>query len=358
MSEKLSYELIEKLPKSELHCHLDGSLRVSTIIDLAKDQDVKLPYEDEDKLRDYLTVNDNNPSLLEYLKGFEITTSVLQSYDSLERTAYELAIDSSKENIRYLEVRFSPILHVNRGLKLTEVTDAVLKGLKRAENEVNIKTGLIICAMRSQPPRNSIRLAELAVAFKNRGVVGFDLAGDEANYPAKTHSEAFELILKNNVNCTLHAGEAYGPISIHQAIHDCGAHRIGHGVRLREDGDLLNYVNDHRIPLELCITSNVQTKSVKSLKEHPILFYYDYGLRITINTDNRLMSNTNTSKELYLAAKYFDFDLTDIGNIIINGFKSAFINYADKKQILGNALKELRELGYDSDYLKYSSQVC
>ncbi len=357
MSQKLSEDFLRELPKTDLHCHLDGSLRVSTIIELAEDLGVKLPYTDEKKLRDYLVVANDCKSLLDYLKGFAVTTSVLQTQEGLTRAAYELGKDAAAENVRYLEVRFAPNLHLDRGLKPTQVVEAVINGLKKAEKEEDLKTGLILCAMRNQTPKNSIRLAELAVAFKNRGVVGFDLAGDEANYPAKEHSQAFDLILKNNVNVTLHAGEAYGPISIHQAIHDCGAHRIGHGVRLREDGGLLNYVNDHRLPLELCVTSNVQTKSVRSLAEHPIHFYYDYGLRITVNTDNRLMSNTSVTRELAIIAEHFDFDLNDIGNIIINGFKSSFISYADKKQLLMKTLEELRDFGYDSDYLKSSTET-
>src|SRR5256885_12023592 len=173
-------------------------------------------------------------------------------------------------------------------------------------------------------PEPSSRLAELCVAYKTRGVIGFDRAGAGVNSPAKDHKDAFQLILKNNVNCTAHAGEAFGPESIAQAIHYLGAHRIGHGTRLREDGDLLNYVNDHRIPLEVCLSSNVQTGAVPDLASHPLRFYFDYGLRVTINTDNRLITGTNVTKELVQANKILGLSLEDITTLLISGFKSAF----------------------------------
>jgi adenosine deaminase len=177
------------------------------------------------------------------------------------------------------------------------VVQAVLEGLALAERRHDIKTGVILCGIRHISPEESNRLADLTVAFKNRGVVGFDLAGTEADFPAKKFKDTFGRVLANNINCTLHAGEAFGPQSIHQAIHLCGAHRIGHGVRLIEDGDLVNHVNDHRIPLEMCVSSNLQTGAVKRLEDHPIRMFYDLGLRVTVNTDNRLVTNTTLSEE-------------------------------------------------------------
>jgi adenosine deaminase len=345
---KLTKKLALALPKTDLHVHLDGSLRVETIIDLAKQQNINLPHMEADALGRYLKVGLDCPSLVDYLKGFDVTLSVMQTYDSLKRVAYELAEDSAKENVRYLEVRYSPILHTKQGLPLTDIVEAVLDGLKEAEQHLNIRTGVIICGIRNINPQTSMVLAELACAYKNRGVIGFDLAGAEENFPAKDHQEAFSLILKNNINCTLHAGEAYGPESIHQAVHYCGAHRVGHGTRLKEDGDLLNYVNDQRIPLEICLTSNVQTKAAKSFETHPMRFYYDYGVRVTINTDNRLISGTTMTDELLLAAKYCQFDLVDIRAILLNGFKSAFINYHDRKILIKAALDEIDDLIADA----------
>lgn len=341
---KISKKLAHQLPKTDLHLHLDGSLRVETILELAEEQGIKLPKTNEKDLREYLQVGLDCESLVEYLKGFDVTLSVMQTYEALKRTAFELAEDCAKENIRYIEVRYSPILHRQKGLALTEIVEAVLEGLKDAERIYNIRTGVILCGIRNINPETSMLLAELTCAYKGRGVIAFDLAGAEENFPAKDHQEAFSLILQNNINCTLHAGEAYGPDSIHQAVHYCGAHRIGHGTRLREDGDLLNYINDQRIPLEICLTSNIQTKAAKSFENHPMRFYYDYGIRVTLNTDNRLISNTTMTDELLLAAKYYDFDLIDLRAILLNGFKSAFVNYHDRKILIKSALEEIDEL--------------
>jgi adenosine deaminase len=341
---KLKREFIEKLPKTDLHVHLDGSLRISTIIELARKQNVALPADNENDLKKFVCCGKDCKSLDEYLKAFEVTLSVMQTEKALKRTGYELAEDAAKENIRYMEVRYSPILHTQKGLKLTTISDAVLSGLAKAEKDFNIKTGVIICGIRNMDPETSLKLAELAVAYKNKGVIGFDLAGAEYNHPAKAHKEAFYLALNNNINITIHAGEAYGPGSIHQALHYCGTHRIGHGTRLIEDGDLLNYVNDHRIPLEICITSNLDTKSVKNIKNHPLSFYLDYGLRVTLNTDNRLVSNTTLTDEYMLAINGLNIDYSEVKNIIINGFKSAFIPYRERVILINNALAEMEAL--------------
>lgn len=328
-------------PKTDLHCHLDGSMRIPTIIELAKEYNVTLPCHDEEGLRKILMCGARVKSLEKYLEAFGVTLPVLQDKDAIKRAAFELAEDAAKENIWYLEVRFSPILHTQKKLRYSEIVDAILEGLEEGRKKYNIMTGVIICAMRDRHPSESKMLAELCVAYKNRGVVAFDLAGAEMDNPPKNHIEAFSLVLSNNINCTIHAGEAYGPSSIAQAIHYCGAHRIGHGTRLAEDGDLLNYVNDHRIPLEVCLTSNLQTNSVDSLAHHPFRFYLDYNLRVTLNTDNRLMSNTTMTDELLLAAKQYDLTLDEIKDIIIYGFKSAFLSYRDKVRMLKAALQKL-----------------
>ena len=338
---KITEDFIKELPKPELHCHLDGSLRLETIIDIAEKEKVFLPTKDKDELKKIVTVTKPGISLNNYIKKFEIPLAVLQTPEALSRAAFELAEDAYKENVLYLEVRYSPILHTKKGMTPMETVDAVLDGLKKAEEEFKIKTGVIICGIRSISPEVSYSLAELAVAFKYRGVVGFDLAGVEENFPAKDHKDAFALILLNNINTTLHAGEDYGPESIHQAIHYCGAHRIGHGVRLKEDGDLLNYVNDHRIALEVCLTSNIHTGSVKDYESHPFKFYYDFGLRVTLNTDNRLISNTTLTKEYMIAHKYYGFQIRDFKEIIINGFKSAFMHHRERTRLIKQIAEEL-----------------
>ncbi len=349
----ITKELIQKMPKAELHCHLDGSLRPATMIDIAKREEIELPTYDEEELRQMLMAGDHFTSLEDYLKPFDYTTSVLQSSEALERATYELAEDCANENIRYLEIRFAPILHINRGLKLTDVVDAVLDGKKRAESNLNIRIGIILCSLRHNDPAESYLAAELAVGYKNRGIVGFDLAGAEKDYPAKDHKEAFYLIVNNNINTTVHAGEGYGPESIHQALHYISANRIGHGTRLRENGDLFNYVNDHRVPLEMCITSNIQTRAVQNWESHPVKFYFDMGLRVTINTDNRLISNTTLSDEYMIAVERYGFTKEDIKDIVINGFKSGFLPYHEKRQMLKSILQELEELGFTTcnDYM-------
>ncbi len=339
---KISEDVIKALPKTDLHCHLDGSLRIETVLELAEDQGVKLPADNVDDLKEIMQAGrGKNKSLADYLKVFDLTLSVMQTASAIERVAFELAEDQWNDGVRLLEVRFSPVLNIEQGLTLIETIEATKAGLHRAELKYGIITGIIVCGIRSIGGATSLTLAELAVAFKNRGVVGFDLAGQEENYPAKDHMEAFYLTLNNNLNLTIHAGEAYGPESIHQAIHYCGAHRIGHGTRTREDGDLLNYINDHRIPLEMCITSNVQTGSVSSFESHPIKTYYELGLRVTINTDNLLVSDTTVTKEFMVANKYYGFEMDDFKEIIIYGFKSAFIPYNEKKKLVREVVEEL-----------------
>ncbi|HET7788052.1 MAG TPA: adenosine deaminase [Myxococcales bacterium] len=337
-------ELLHALPKTDLHCHLDGSLRLRTLLELAEQQGVRLPADTEDGLARAMKLGQHHGSLEEYLKGFDITLSVMQTEDALYRTAYELAIDAAAENCRLIEVRYAPVLHLQKGLKPTVVVEAVLEGLRAATRETGILAGVLVCGIRNMSPDTSLRLAELSVAYKNRGVLGFDLAGAEHGNPAKDHQEAFQLILNNNINCTVHAGEAYGPPSIAQALHYCGAHRIGHGVRLREDGDLLNYVNDHRIPIECCPSSNVQTGAVLDMASHPFKFYLDFGIRVTINTDNRLITNTSVTKELWVVSRQFGLTASDIRNILVAGFKSAFLTFHDRSQLVRKAQNEMDEV--------------
>jgi adenosine deaminase len=337
----LPLELFQKLPKADLHVHLDGSLRLETIIDLAGRDGIELPSTDPEELGRAMNLGRNCGSLVEYLKAFDVTLKVLQTEEALARVAFELGEDAARENVRYMEVRYSPMLHVRRGLKLTSVVEAVLSGLRAARDAYGIESNVIVCGIRNISAESSLEMAELAVAYKGRGVVGFDLAGAEYDHPAKHHRSAFQLVRDNNINCTIHAGEAYGPESIAQAIHVCGAHRIGHGCRLREDGDLLHYVNDHRIPLEVCPSSNVQTGAVKDISRHPLKLYYDLGLRVTVNTDNRLVTNTTVSRELWQCHAKMGMPLEDVKAIIMSGFKSAFLPFHVKQAMLRGVAEEL-----------------
>jgi len=344
---RLTFEAIQRLPKTDLHVHLDGSLRISTILDLARKNNVKLPADEPEGLARAMHCGENTGSLVKYLEAFDVTLMVLQTQDALFRAAYELAQDAAAENVRYMEVRYAPLLHTRRGLSHTRVVEAVLDGLRAAQIDHRITSNVIICGIRNISPESSLEMAELAVAYKGRGVTGFDLAGAEYDHPAKKHKEAFALIRKNNINITIHAGEAYGPESIEQAIHVCGAHRIGHGVRLREDGDLLHYVNDHRIALECCPSSNVQTGAVKDLATHPLKLYHDLGLRVTVNTDNRLITDTTVSKELWLAHTKMGLSLQDLKQIVLNGFKAAFLPYHERRGMLRAIAKELADFEHE-----------
>ncbi len=336
-----SREFLHKLPKTDLHVHLDGSLRPKTIIELAKKNDIFLPSFEEEELGRTLTVQGKVDDLPKYLEKFDITLSVMQDKEALRRTAFELAEDAANDNVRYMEVRYSPILHQSKGLELTDIVDAVLEGLQEAERHFKIRTGVIICGIRSINPKTSELLANLTVQYKGKGVVAFDLAGAEANNPAKDHVRAFYIARNKNINTTLHAGEAYGPESIHQAIHYCGAHRIGHGTRLIEDEDLLNYVRDHRIPLEMCPLSNVQTQTVPDLESHPIKHFLDRQMRVTLNTDNLLISGTSMTNELKLVSDAFDLSYKQVTKLLLNGFKSVFLPFDEKVEIYQAAKAEL-----------------
>jgi adenosine deaminase len=340
---EVTRDLLHRLPKAELHVHLDGSLRAGTLLELAAEYGKPMPADDPDALRDHMHVKDAR-NLVEYLARFETTLSVMQTADALERIAFELAEDLAGENVRYAEIRYSPILNTREGLPLTEAVDAPLRGLARAERELGIRTAIIICGIRNMEPETSRDLADLTVAYKDRGVVAFDLAGAEYNYPAKKHKDAFFTVINKNMAATIHAGEAYGAESIHQALHYCKANRIGHGTRLFEDADLMRYVDDFRIPIEICLTSNVQTRAVTSFEEHPLRMYYDRGLVLSLNTDNRLMSATTVSEEYWRAHRYLGFTWDELVDLCLMGFDSAFLHRSEKLEMLEGVRAEIASL--------------
>lgn len=326
-------------PKAELHCHLDGSLRLATMLDLAEQQDKLnlLPATTEDGLREILREIDDAETLEDYLAWFGYTIPLMQSADALHRIAYELAEDNAAENVRYLEVRYGPILHTEEGLSLDEVNDAVLAGLRDAERDFGIKTGVIVCGLRDRYESASLAQAELASRYRGRGVVAFDLAGGEAGNPPEMHGAAFYHARKQLLAITLHAGESYGPASIRQALFKCGAHRIGHGVTLRQDPDLMQYVIDRQIPLEMCPTSNVQTHVVTSYETHPIREYVEAGVAVTVNTDNRLFSHTTVTDELWLVHERCGVGAEALREIALNGFRHAFLPWHEKQALLAEA---------------------
>ena len=283
-------------------------------------------------------------SLEDYLERFEVTVSVMQTADAIERIAYELGIDAAADGVRYLEVRNAPILNSRGKLEMGEALEAQIRGLERAEREVGIIARSIVCSLRQLPPETSLELAQLAVAYRNRGVVAFDLAGGEAGYPASAHGDAFVYARKNNLAVTIHAGEGDGARSVRDAVHKCGADRLGHATRLIEDPDLTQYVNDRRIGLEICLTSNVQTHAAKSYETHPLRNYFDRGMNVTLNTDNRLMSGTTLTDEYVYASRHLDFNLDELCTLALNGFESAFLPWEQRVKLLNEVSQEMASL--------------
>jgi adenosine deaminase len=346
---KLDRAVLQSLPKVLLHEHLDGVLRPQTVIELAKSNDYdQLPTQNPEELARWFHQGANQGSLPKYLEGFAHTIAVMQTEEALERVAYEQAEDLSHDGVVYFETRFAPLFHTRKGLTHQQVVSAVLKGLERGRKDFGVSSGLIICAMRNMDV--SLEMAELAVDFRQRGVVGFDLAGEEGGYPPKKHVDAFHYIQRQNFNITVHAGEGFGKESIWQAIQYCGAHRIGHGTRLVDDiavtdgkvvklGDLAQYVLDKRIPLEICLLSNVHVGAARSLAEHPFKLFYQEKFRVTLNTDNRLMSNTSMTKEFEAARDTFGLTMDDFEKITINAMKSAFLPYDRRCEFIYSVIK-------------------
>lgn len=322
------------LPKTDLHIHLDGSLRPQTLIELARERRAPLPTTDPDALAEFMRISDAR-GLEDYLTRFEITLTVMQDAEAIERIAYELAVDAAAENVWYMETRFCPALCTHRGLDSHRVVEAALRGFRRAEAETGIRCAIIVCALRSLDPADSYEMARVAVDFKNAGVVAFDLAGREAGHPPSEHLEAFKFAAEANLAVTIHAGEAYGPPSIHEAVHLCGARRIGHGTRLLEDPDLMAYINDFRIPLEICLTSNVQTRVADDYATHPLARYLHEGLILCLNTDNRLMSGTTVTDEFWMAHVHLGLSWTRLVDLTLMGFDSAFLPHTDKEEMVG-----------------------
>ena len=346
-----SRDLVHRAPKVLLHEHLDGGLRPATVLELARDGGYdELPETEVGPLADWFHAGAARGSLGLYLEGFRHTIAIMKTSEALERVAFEFVEDMAEDNVVYAEVRFAPHFHTSGDLGLDAVMHAVLRGLRRGSEEFNIGVGLIVCAMRNEPADLSHKLAELAVAYRERGCVGFDLAGEEAGHPANEHVRAFQFAKRQNFAITIHAGESFGPESIWQALQYCGAHRIGHGTRLIEDivvydgkviklGSLAQYVLDNRIPIEVCLSSNVHTGATPSLEQHPFRVFMDQGFRVTLNTDNRLMSRTTQTDEYLLAVEHFGCSFADLEKISLNAMKSAFAHYDQRVEFIFDRIK-------------------
>jgi len=329
----ISDALLRRIPKAELHCHLDGSVRPTTLLDLGREYGVPMPETSANALAHHMYVRDAR-HLEDYLTRFDVTLGVMQSERALERISFELGEDAAADGVRYIEVRFAPVLNQRWGMSLEEAVEASLRGLARAQAAHGIVGRIIVCGLRHLSPDVSLELARLAVAFQGKGVVGFDLAGGEAGHPASAHRAAFLHAREHGMFCTCHAGEGAGPESVADAVHVCGAQRIGHGTRLIEDPRLTDELAKNGIAIEACLTSNVQTHAAKDYESHPLRAYFERGMRVTLNTDNRLMSGTTLIAEYAHAAKELEFSLDELCTLARNGFESAFLPDDERRALL------------------------
>jgi len=336
-------ELIARLPKAELHTHLDAALRPATMIELARAARFELPAWEPEALRRFMVVRDAT-SLEDYLARFEYTIPLLQIPEAIERVSYEMVEDAARDNIRYLEVRYCPWLSRRQGLGMERALEAELAGLAQGERDFGVVTRVINCSLRHYDPEVSLEIARLSVAYRDQGVVGFDLAGGEAGRPAGAHAKAFDVAVEGCLGITVHAGEAAGAESIAEALHRCHADRIGHGTRLHEDPRLRDYVRDRRITLEINMSSNVQTRAVANVAAHPVRQYFDAGLAVTLCTDGWLMSGVSLTEEYWLAHTQLGFTREEIDRMILQGFEGGFLPWPQRRELIGRVAAELRAL--------------
>ena len=339
----LTRELIQRLPKAELHNHLDGSLRPETMIDLARREKIELPATSPQQLRQFMLV-DNARNLEDYLQRFDITIALLQTPEAIERVAYEMVEDAARDNLRYLEVRYCPELSRRQGLTLDQVIEAEVRGFGRGERDFGVVARVINCSLRHYDPAVSSEIARCSVEHRDRGVVAFDLAGGEAGRPPGRHKAAFDLAQKGYLGITVHAGEAAGPESVAEAISLCHANRIGHGTRIRDSRTLMEYIRDRRIPVEINITSNIQTRAVPKASAHPVREYFNAGLNVTLCTDAWLMTGVSLSDEYWLAHTELGFTRDEINRLILNGFESAFLPWPERQRLVARVREELAAL--------------
>jgi adenosine deaminase len=344
-----TFEALRAAPKVLLHDHLDGGLRPATVIELAEETGYPdLPTKDPDELADWMTLGASRKDLLLYLETFAHTVGVMQTRDALARVARECAEDLAADGIVYAEVRYAPEQHLEGGLLLDEVVEAVQEGFREGAERTGIRIGTLLTAMRTAA--RSLEIAELAVRWRDRGVVGFDIAGAEAGHPPTRHLDAFERVRRENFHLTIHAGEGFGLPSIWEALQLCGAERLGHGVRIVDDiepavggqarlGRLADLVRDRRVPLELCPTSNVHSGAAPSIEEHPIGLLMELKFRVTVNTDNRLMSATSLSKEFAQLVDAFGIGWDRIRRLTINAMKSAFLPFDERVRLLDEVIR-------------------
>ena len=322
----------QAIPKAELHLHLDGSVRPRTVLELAKENGVPLPTDDPAKLPDFLEANDNTASLVEYITFFELPIAVLQTVPALERATYELCEDLKHDNVRYAEIRYGPWLHVQQGLSLTDVIRAALSGWTAGRKAFGLEGGIIVTALRDMPPAQNLALAQVAGRFVNDGVIGFDLAGDEAGHPPILHEDAFRLARSLGLNITIHAGEAAGPESVRQAI-AMGALRLGHGIRAQEDPEVVATIRENGVQLDTAPTSNAQTKAVRRLEDHPLKRFFEQGIKVTISTDSRTVSHITLSQEFQNAVAALGCSLDQVWAMNLQALEGGFADEVSRARL-------------------------
>ncbi|MFD0676941.1 MULTISPECIES: adenosine deaminase [unclassified Paenibacillus] len=333
-------DVMQKIPKVDLHLHLDGCVKPETIMILAEEQGISLPVSDKERLLPYLQVAENCSSLTQYLSKFDFTVPFLQTADALRRVAYEAVEQSAGHYCKYIEVRFAPQLHRNKGLTVDEAIYWVIEGLKQGERRFGVKARVIAICMRNHSEQANKEVIEAALNYIGKGLVAVDLAGDEASYPAENFRDTFALARRLEIPITIHAGEAAGPGNIYEAITHLGAVRIGHGVRVQENPAIMDIIKERRIPLELCPVSNIQTKAVSDWDAYPIRQYFDQGLVLTINTDNPTVSGTNITEEYRIITEKFGFTVPDLITLVMNGVEASFLE-ADEKRSLRLEFEQL-----------------
>ncbi len=333
-------ERLKRMPKAELHVHLDGSLRPETMLELAVEEGLTLPAAEPEALRRWMLVDDAT-NLEEYLARFDVTIALLQRPEAIERVAYEMIEDAAADGLRYLEIRYCPHLSTRQGLSMDEAVAAEWRGIQRGTQDFGIPARIINCSLRHYDPELSVAIAEHSVRMRDHGVVAFDLAGGEAGRPPELHREAFDLAARGGLGITVHAGEAAGWESIFEAIHSCRAVRIGHGTRLFENPALLEYVRDRRICIETNITSNLQTGVVRTAAEHPVRQYFDAGIPVTLCTDSWLMSGVVLTDEYLLAQQALAFTPSELEAMALTAFEHAFLPWPERVALRDRALADL-----------------
>lgn len=339
------FETIKSIPKAELHCHLDGSIPVEVLFNMIKEEDAEIAIKDINEFESYVTVNKDCNSLKEYLVRFDYPLKVLQTKENLKKVVVEILKAEENDGVRYVELRFAPFLHLEKGITLEEVVEAVLEGKKLGEEKSNVVCNIILCAMRHMPCEKSIEVVELANRYKDQGVVGVDLAGNEEDFPPELHTEAFTLAKNYKLNITIHAGETGKSENITKSIRELHSQRIGHGTFAYKDEEVVKYLKDHQIPLEVCPTSNVHTKAVESIESHPVKQYIEEDLKVTLNTDNRTVSKVTLTEEYMNLIEKLGISFEKIIEIMRNTIEASFCSREVKEKFLSefkNSVKNLK----------------